>query len=224
MFLIDTNIYHIWNFENDGGVFIRFYLHKDIEEMNVFFRRLFQSSYWSRDEKRNQWSYYNILSIAPTYPRLMLYKSSCFCLLSPIVLLSEEARECIRQQPTSHQSRAGSHSQEKPAKNDLQLELDGLLNISSRLKSLLPRALQFFLLNSSNEEKFAHSLGHRSCPCHDCLCQCFGEKPINPWNLILKLENGKIVLHYNMMSMMILFESVQHSLQYSTVHLQWPFF
>ena len=106
MFLIDTNIYHIWNFENDGGVFIRFYLHKDIEEMNVFFRRLFQSSYWSRDEKRNQWSYYNILSIAPTYPRLMLYKSSCFCLLSPIVLLSEEARECIRQQPTSHQSRA----------------------------------------------------------------------------------------------------------------------
>ena len=75
-------------------VFLRFYLHKDIEEMIAFLIRLLsQSRYWSGEDKRNQWSYYNevqwsyynISSIAPTYPRFMLYKLSCFYLLSELL-------------------------------------------------------------------------------------------------------------------------------------------
>ena len=76
-------------------VFLRFYLHKDIEKMMIAFliRLLSQSRYWSGEEKRNQWSYYNevqwsyynISSIAPTYPRFMLYKLSCFYLLSELL-------------------------------------------------------------------------------------------------------------------------------------------
>ena len=68
-----------------------------------------------------------------------------------------------------------SISQEQSVKNDLQLELVGLLNISARLKFLLPRALQLLLFYSPNEEKPTDSLGHRSCPRSGHLCQCLGQ-------------------------------------------------
>ena len=68
-----------------------------------------------------------------------------------------------------------SISQEQSVKNDLQLELVGLLNISARLKFLLPRALQLFLLDSPNEEKPFDALGRRSCPRSGYLCQCLGQ-------------------------------------------------
>ena len=89
------------------------------------------------------------------------------------MLRRADGKEKLMNDTTFSRKRPGyklSISQEQSVKNDLQLELVFLLNISDCLKFLLPRALQLFLLYSPNEEKPVDSLGHRSCPRSGYLC------------------------------------------------------